>query len=86
MTLNTKRSNVPHIHVRTTPDTQISLVFTLRLAISKIFAIFHFPIGYNVKFQSFLQTFKFEISKAQWVTFVRIVTRNIQKKLAEKES
>ncbi len=37
----------------TTPESKISLCFALRLAISKILAIFHFPIGHNVKFQSF---------------------------------
>ncbi len=45
------------------PESQISFHFTLRLAISKILAVLHFPIGHNVKFQSFLQKFKFEISK-----------------------
>ena len=34
-----------------------SLPFTLWLAISKIFAIFHFPLGHNVKFQFLHITF-----------------------------
>ncbi len=52
MTLNTKRLKVPHIHIATTPESQISLNFVLRLAISKILASLHCPISYNVKFQS----------------------------------
>ncbi len=37
ITLSTKRSKVPHLHVTTIPESYILLRFTLRLAISKIF-------------------------------------------------
>ncbi len=45
-----ERPNV-HIHVKTTLGSQISLPFTLRVAISKIIAIFHFPIAHKDKFK-----------------------------------
>ncbi len=41
---------------------------------------FVFPIGHNVKFQSFLKHFNFEISEFQEANFVRTVTWNIQKR------
>ena len=50
LTLNAQRYP---IHGVTVLESQISLRFTLRLAISKILAIFHFPIDHNDKFQSF---------------------------------
>ncbi len=52
MTLKLKDEKVPHIHMTITPETQISLCFVLRLEISEILAIFDFPIGHKVKFQS----------------------------------
>ena len=39
MTLHTKRSKVPCIHVTTTPDSQISLCFTLRSIVFRLQAI-----------------------------------------------
>ncbi len=39
ITLNTKRSNVSHIHVTATPDSQISVSFALRPAVSEHQAI-----------------------------------------------
>ncbi len=77
MTLNSKRSNVPHLPVTATLEPQISLRSTLRLGMSKLLAIFHFTIGHNVKFQSIFN--KFEISKSHRVTIVRTVTWNIKK-------
>ncbi len=40
LTLNTKRSKVPHIHMTTRPYSQISIPFTLRLTIFELQAIF----------------------------------------------
>ena len=37
------------------PESQISPRFAVQLAIFKILAFFYFPIGYNVKFQSFFK-------------------------------
>ncbi len=59
-------------------------LFALRLAISEILALFHFPIGHNVNFQSFFFKLKFEIPKFQEASFVWIVTGNIQIKLSRK--
>ncbi len=33
MTVNTKRSNVPHIHTTSTPESQLSIRFALRPAV-----------------------------------------------------
>ncbi len=49
-------------------------------AMSKIFAIFHFCIGHNVKFRSFL----FKISKFLYITFIH--REHAEKSLVEKES
>ncbi len=48
------------------PSPTFHSVFALRLASSKILAIFHFPIGHNVKFQSFLKNLEFEISRSKF--------------------
>ncbi len=40
ITLNAKRSKIPHIHVTTTPESQISPCFALRVAILELQAIF----------------------------------------------
>ena len=48
-----KVPEVAHILPKLPPESQISLRFALRLAISRILAILHFPIDHNVKFQSF---------------------------------
>ena len=39
MTLNTKRSNIPHMHITTVAESQISIRFTLRPAIFELQAI-----------------------------------------------
>ncbi len=66
------------------PESQISLRLALWVAISKISAILHFPIGHNVKLQSFFKKLKFEISKFQDASFVWTVRGNIQKKVGRK--
>ena len=49
MSLTTKMSRVPHIHIATAPVLQIALRFALQFAFSKVFVIFHFPIDNNPK-------------------------------------
>ncbi len=61
------------------------LLCSLRLAISRIIAVFHFPIGHNVKFQYFLKN-KLEINTFQVITFVWTVRGKTYKTLIEKES
>ena len=64
LTLNTKRSTVPHIskvsHIQCMlqlpPESQFSLRFPLRLAIPVILAFFPFSIGHNAKLQWFFFT------------------------------
>ncbi len=58
-----KVPELAHILSKLPPKSQISLRFALRLPISKILAVMHFPIGRNVKLQYFFFKFKFEISK-----------------------
>ncbi len=81
MTLNTERSKAPRVNCISTTKSKRSLRFTLWLAISNILAIFYFPIAHNDKFQSLL--LKFEISKFQYITFVRTVAGAIQKKFCQ---
>ncbi len=63
------------------PESEMSLRFALWTAIPKILSISYFTIGHNINFQSFLKTFKFEISnsyKSQGINF--------EKKFGWKES
>ncbi len=46
------------------PESQISLCFALRLPISKIMAVLHFPIGHHVKFQSFFLKFNLKFQNS----------------------
>ena len=81
MILKTKRSKAPHIHVQLPSP---SPKFHCTTSHSMIAAIFHFPIGHDLKFNFFFK--KIEISKSQQVhiTFVITVTGNIQKSWVEK--
>ncbi len=82
MTLNTVGSKAPRICSTSTPKSQISLHFILRLTISKILAIFNFPIDYNVKFLLlFVLNLIFQNAK---IGFVWTVTGNSRKRLLEK--
>ena len=50
MTLNIVRSKIPHIYSTSTYESQIWPCFTLRLAISRTFESFRFPICRYLKF------------------------------------
>ena len=66
ITLITARSKLPH-HATSLPRSQIWLCFTLRLAVSKIFAIFHFTLVTlsNFNFFFFFSILNFRNSKKQ---------------------
>ncbi len=64
---------------------QISHCFTLRLAVSKISAIFHFPTGHNVNFPCFFflilnLTFQNSYKQLLWGLSQRIFTKKVSLK------
>ncbi len=71
ITLNTKRSKGPNVHVTTTTDSHISPTFRstmLRLAISEVLAIFYFPIGHNIRLQSSFVYKSLNSVQVYWMT------------------
>ncbi len=81
-----KVPEIVHIFPKLSTSPKFLPRFALRLALSKILKVLHFPIGYNVNFQSFLKKFKFEISNAKKQVVCGLLQGTFRKSFVEKES